>query len=205
LSWYLQFFRDTPRRAIRKHLRCVKQYGELYRPIVRGEATASYAALDVDVIEDIVALNPDVKVIVMIRNPVDRAWSEAKNNLLKHTGRSFAEVSEDEFKRFFDLDYQRRCAQYVQNIDNWNSCLKDGNLYVGLFDDVKVRPEGLLADVMSFLGIRSECKYIDGRFVRRQVNPTDNTRIPDSLRSHLQALLEPDLTNLEQRYGLTWL
>jgi hypothetical protein len=35
-----------------------------------------------DSINNVVKLNPDIKVIVMARNPVKRAWAHAKKDLL---------------------------------------------------------------------------------------------------------------------------
>ncbi len=54
----------------------------MYRPLVRGEATASYATLRGDVIRQIMLLNPGVKAILMVRDPVDRVWSHARKELM---------------------------------------------------------------------------------------------------------------------------
>lgn len=203
LSWYLRFFHDPLWRAAAKTGLCLWRYGELYRPLVRGEATATYAALDRDVIEDITALNPDVRVILMIRNPIDRAWSHAKKDLVRNRGRRLEDVGEGEFVEFFTSEYQRRCARYVENHDNWAALLKPGHLLVGLFDDIARRPAQLLLEVMSFLGVRSERRYI-ARDVAEAVNPTGASEIPDRYRRFLQELLAPDLEALKQRFALEW-
>src|SRR5512143_2401645 len=119
LAWYLRFFRDPLWRRAAKTALCLWKHREWYRPIVRGEATASYAALDADVIADIAALNPDVKAILMIRNPIERAWSHAKKDLVRNRQRRFEDVSEQEFRAFFRDAYQLRCAQYVAQHDRW--------------------------------------------------------------------------------------
>ena len=46
--------------------------------VLRGEATSSYAAIDVDLIDTIARLNPRLKAIMLVRDPVDRAWSQFK-------------------------------------------------------------------------------------------------------------------------------
>ncbi len=53
LAWYLRFFRDPPWRWAAKTALALWRYRELYRPLVRGEATASYAAMERDVIAEI--------------------------------------------------------------------------------------------------------------------------------------------------------
>src|SRR4029077_15793488 len=102
---------------------CAWKHRRLYRPRVRGEATASYAALDPDVIADITALNPALKAVLMIRNPIDRAWSHAKKDLLRNRKRRFDDVSEAEFRAFFSDPYQLRCARYAEQCDRWSAHL----------------------------------------------------------------------------------
>ena len=87
LGWYLSFFRDPLWRRAAKTAIALWKYRAFYHPRVRGEATASYAAMDRDVIAEIAALNPDIRVILMIRNPIDRAWSHARKDLVRNTGR----------------------------------------------------------------------------------------------------------------------
>jgi len=112
------------------------------------------AALDADVIADITALNPALKAILMIRNPIDRAWSHAKKDLIRNRKRRFEEVSEAEFRAFFSDPYQLRCARYAEQCDRWSAHLQSGHLFVGVFDDIATRPEALLLDVMRFLASR---------------------------------------------------
>jgi len=203
LGWYLQFFRDPAWRWLAKTALCLRQNLALYRPRIRGEATASYAAIDADVIAEIAALKPDIKVILMIRNPIDRVWSHAKKDLARNRGRKMSDVTDEEFRSFFTDPYQRRCAQYVQNCDNWASHLKPGHLLVCLFDDVATRPEELLLDVMSFLGVDADRRYVP-KEVRESVNPTESSKIPERHRAFLEDLLRPDIEALQQRFGLSW-
>jgi len=203
LSWYLQFFHEPLWRAALHQAMSLRQFGAIYRPKVRGEATASYAVLDRDVIEEIVALKPDLKVILMIREPISRAWSHAKKDLVRNKGRQFADVSPQEFERFFADPYQRRCAGYVEQIDNWSSCLRPGHLLIGLFDDVDAQPEALLLDVMRFLGVRSQRRYVP-REVREPVNPTHERPIPAEYRRLLETLLRDEIARLRDDLGLSW-
>src|SRR5262249_1211051 len=140
LEWYLRVFHEPVHRMALRNAISLWRYSRLYRPKVRGEATASYAALDRDVIQDIAALRPEIKIILMIRDPVERAWSHAKKDLARNKGRQLGDVSEQEFERFFTDPYQRQCAHYAENIDNWSAYLRPGHLLIGLFDDIDARP-----------------------------------------------------------------
>lgn len=203
LSWYLAFFRDPAWRAALKTAVCLWRHRELYRPSVRGEATASYAALDRDVIDEIAALRPGIRVILMIRNPIDRAWSHAKKDLVRNRGRRFEDVSAEEFTRFFTSEYQQRCARYAENHDNWVAALGRENVFVGRFDDIARRPQELLRDVMTFLGVRNDRRYIPAG-VSEPVNPTASSRIPEQHRRYLEDLLAPAMARAEERFGIRW-
>ena len=203
LSWYLRYFRDPLWRRAAKAGLCYWRHRQPYAPRVRGEATASYAALDSDVIADIVALNPDLKAILMIRNPIDRAWSHAKKDLLRSSNRRVADVPEEEFRSFLTDPYQLLCARYAVQYDQWSALLRPGHLFVGYFDDLATRPEELLLDVMRFLDVGAHPRYID-RSVRSPVNPTDSSKIPEQYRKLLLELLKDDLEVLKARFGLSW-
>jgi hypothetical protein len=203
LGFYLRFFRDPLWRRAVKTGRALWKYGELYRPLVRGEATASYAALEPDIIAEIAALNPQLKAILMIRNPIDRAWSHAKKDLLRNRNRPLEDVSEAEFRAFFTDDYQLRCAHYVDQYDQWAAYLRPDHVLVGAFDDIANRPEAFLLDVMRFLGVRAEQKYLDPS-LREAVNPTGSERIPQQYRALLEELLSDDLRRLKERFGMSW-
>jgi len=203
LADYLLFFHEPLWRVLLRHGIGLWRYRELYHPTIRGEATASYAALERDVIHDIVTLKPDVKVILMIRNPIERAWSHAKKDLVRNRHQQFDAVPASEFERFFADPYQRQCARYGQNIDNWCAELRPDHLLVALFDDIDSRPEALLLAVMSFLGVCSDRRYISAA-VRERVNPTGTSKIPEQHRRFLEELLHDDIGDLRERFGLSW-
>ena len=203
LSSYLRYFRDPLWRWAAKTAICLRRHGELYRPIVRGEATASYAAMAPAVIDDIVALKPDIRAILMIRHPIERAWSHAKKDLVRNRKRQFEDVAADEFRSFFADPYQRRCAQYADLADTWSARLRPGHLFVGVFDQIATRPEDMLLDVMRFLGVRADRRYIDPD-AKNPVNPTAATRIPAEHRQFLEELFGADIARARERFGVTW-
>jgi len=203
LSRYLRYFRDPLWRRVAKIALCLRRTGEWYHPIIRGEATASYAAISPAVIDDIVALKPDIKALLMIRHPIERAWSHAKKDLVRNRHRAFEEVGADEFRAFFTDPYQRRCAQYVQLAEAWSARLQAGNLFVGVFDEIATRPQELLLDVMRFLGVRADLKYVDPD-ADNPVNPTAKTRIPPEHQAFLEGLLADDLRAARERFGVDW-
>lgn len=203
LSWYLHFFQEPLWLRGLKMGRSLWKYREPYAPWVRGEATASYAVLDGDVIADIAVLNPGLKAVLMVRNPVERAWSHAKKDLVRNRSRRLDDVSEAEFHAFFTDPYQLRCARYTDQFDRWSAHLRPGNVFVGAFDDIARRPAELLLEVMRFLGVRADRRYLDGS-VYEPVNPTGAIGIPERYRVLLADLFKDELINLRERFGWSW-
>lgn len=203
LDWYLPFFDHTKRVHKDREKEAQERYGESFRPKMFGEATATYATLHPEVIEDILLINPDIKIILMVRDPVKRAWSHAKKDLMRYSERKFEDVPEEEFVNFFKTDYQMECANYSGHIQKWRSFLKPENFYVGFHDDVSNKPEEMLLEVFSFLGVSPDAKYISDS-VRKRVNPTDKTSIPGHYKRLLEDLFKEEKVRLLEVQGRTW-
>ena len=201
LDWYLSFFREPTSTAARERMACLFRYGEPYRPIVRGEATASYATLARKIIREISLLNPRLRIIMMIRNPVERAWSHAKMYFVQERKRRLEAVSDKEFAAFFSRRDQLRCAQYIRNMDRWLSCIDKESLFVGWFDDLERQPRKLLLDVMSLLGVKSDKKYIDLEAMKNIKAPVG---LPRKYRNMIESLVRDDIRAVEERFGLSW-
>ena len=202
LGWYLQFFRDPPWLWAAKTAACLAMYGRRYRPLIRGESTASYASLDADVIDDIVRLNPDLKVIMMLRNPVDRAWSDAKYHFEQRLP-TIRDVPFSELREFYTNPYQLSCGRYSRNVANWSARLRPGHFFAGRFDDIAMHPERMLRDVMRFLGVSEGQRYVN-RTARSAVNATSTQRIEPDSRAFLETLFRDELVWLDERMGFKW-
>jgi hypothetical protein len=107
----------------------------------RGEITPDYATLDETQISAVVKVNPDIKVIYLLRNPVDREWSAAQMAI--RSGRRDADSV---------LKGRHLQSKYHQNLTRWRRELKPGNLYVGFYEDLEERPTELVRDILTFIG-----------------------------------------------------
>jgi hypothetical protein len=196
LEDYLEAMADTPRSTLKKNYDSLRKMGRLYHPRLRGEATASYAALSKEIIGEIATLNPEIKAILMIRDPIDRAWSHARKDLL--TAEQPADVLDpDALARLLFKDDQRGLALYRNLIENWRSQLQPGHLFVGVFDSIASEPERLLAALHGFLGVTSGKHYF-GRFLRHRINPAPPAAIPPAIGRLLGELLR----NETEEYGV---
>ena len=190
LEDYLGAMKDTPKSKLKKSYDSLRKSGRLYRPEVRGEATASYATLPGDVIREIILLNPEVKVILMVRDPVERAWSHARKDLTLD-GRAPREIDPESLSRLLIQDKQRGLALYRTLIANWREHLKEGHLFVGAFDCIASKPIRLLSAIHEFLDVATGPRYF-GRHLHDRINPAPSGEIPPAARELLRDLLEQE-------------
>jgi hypothetical protein len=203
LSWYLNFFQPGDEYLAKRDEECRKWFGEPYEIAVRGEATATYAAgLDPEVVEEMLLLRPDLRVIVMVRDPIQRAWSHAKKDLSKDIGVPLASVSEEQFRSFLASEYQLKCGSYTAIIAGWRALLRPDHLFVGRYDDLIGDPTGLLDRIFTFLGLRVDPRYVS-EVARWRINPTEDSAIPPNLRRELERLYADELDRLAG-LGMVW-
>jgi len=141
-----------------------------------GELSHDYFLFE-EVADKIKALNPDVKLLVSLREPVDKMLSNyhyAKRTYLKE------EVSFEDFffhhERYQKNHYQnmhKETANYYQNLRPFYERFPKENILVVFFDDLKTQPEKFIQSIYQFL-------EIDEAFVpsvlHTKVNPQQKAR-----------------------------
>ena len=190
LEDYLAAMGDTPKSQLKKSYDSLRKSGRLYRPLARGEATASYANLPGDVIREIALLNPEVKAILMVRDPIDRTWSHARKDLTRD-GSVPREIDPEALSRLL-VDHKRRgLGLYGTLIANWREHLRTGHLFVGAFDCIASEPERLLSAIHDFLDVATGPRYF-GRHLRDRINAAPSGEIPPPAKQLLGDLLEEE-------------
>lgn len=170
---------------------------------VSGEITPAYSILPLHRIRVIHALRPDLKLIFLMRNPIERAWSQARMNLVKLTDREYEDVSEEEFLEHFtqprSISSIKR-GDYLQILDNWLAVFPEEQLHVDFFERIADDPQGLLEDVFSFLDVSTDVDW--EKFPYNEVIFSGPDReIPPHFRSFLEDLFAEDMRRLHDRFG----
>lgn len=182
LAWYLQMYVPAPPKSLREKISRLFVSDD---HVCRGEATATYAVgVEESVIQDIVAVKPDLKVILMFRDPIQRAWSHAKKDLLnvdswedyfrkegRRTYKKPEEVSDEKFLELMNSEYHVACGRMAGLYEKWNRYFPADQIFIGAFDDVHEQPANLLRRVMQFL-TGSDAVQLDDEF-KAVVSSTD--------------------------------
>jgi len=185
LESYLDSFTDTLGERILKNYHALRRCGCFYSPRILGESTASYCVLAPEVLEDIRILNPSLKIVMLLRDPVARAWSHANKDLVRDTGKT---ATENQYLEFFSRPEQLARADYSAILERWKAILKPGHLLLAPSTRIESDPSGLVTEVLRFLG--ASCpRPASARHLASRQNPTGGEAIPVNLKKSLEEIL----------------
>ncbi len=121
----------------------------------RGDVTPTYSAMFPYEIELVSNLLPDLKIIYIIRNPVDRLISSITR------GWTYSYVDKAAFKktnifallRYVDTSLSYRLTDYSSAYKNWNRFFDADQILVRKYDDLTSNPKMLINDVLRFIDV----------------------------------------------------
>lgn len=125
---------------------------------VKGDITPEYYGLPIEKIRFIKTIMPNVKLILFLRNPIDRGWSHAVMNFSLRN-KKIQEVTESEVVSEFKKQPLFRLGGYTGILDAWYSVFPASQMYVGLYENIKVRPMKLLQEVFMHIGVSSNVDW----------------------------------------------
>lgn len=166
------------------------------------DITPTYCRVSMSRIALIKARLPGVKIILFIRNPIDRAWSGAGYFLDKDYGRTLTEISSEELKDWlFDaerLDY----GNYLDMIPAWDAHFTENTTIKYVFyDDIVSRPRDVLIDLCRFLDIDPALLPSALDDSQRINSSYRKFSIPEVVKSQLMEIYRPQIDYLERRFA----
>nr|WP_263841261.1 sulfotransferase domain-containing protein [Salinibacter sp.] len=107
-------------------------------------------------------LFPHLKIILLVRHPVERMWSALRRHWTYSYLDDVAEIGKDESSM---LDYaDQRLADafgdYRTIYENWSSVFDDEKILLLRFDQIKTEPDRTVAQVLEFLGVDPDLDWI---------------------------------------------
>jgi hypothetical protein len=167
---------------------------------LKGEITPGYGILPRRRIAFIHTIMPELKLLFLMRDPVDRAWSHALMVLAKRRGLQPDEVKADELLTHFRRRASRNRGDYLQCIDRWLEHYDDDRLFVGLFDDILERPRELLVNVFRHLGVSTDVDWSQFPFDQQFFSASGGSP-PDHLKAALREIYRDEIERLVARFG----
>jgi Sulfotransferase family len=124
---------------------------------VTGEITPAYSLLDAQTVARVRQLLPDAKILFLMRNPVERAWSHALMEVGRPGARS--DRRSDDLLRHFESEGSRLRTDYARTLDIWSAEYGQERVFAGFLEDVHFHPERLLRAVCTFLTIEEPASW----------------------------------------------
>lgn len=165
---------------------------------VAGEITPAYSILEEEEIESLGALNPDLKIIIILRNLIDRHWSHVCADVQYGITSTDLRDVDDIIEACRQPGVVVR-SQYESTINRYLKLLGQGKILVTYFDAIATRPQELLSAVAEFVGVQNR----DFEFVHRTrvYNKTETAVLPDAVRQHLNETFVEQARLLSERLG----
>ncbi|MDO5509501.1 MAG: sulfotransferase domain-containing protein [Weeksellaceae bacterium] len=162
---------------------------------IKGEITPSYSMLERHDIEKMYAVAPQAKLILMLRNPVDRAWSHYRF----HKGKGQYAMQHEEIMAFMKNDAQRRRSDFRTVIENYYSVYPANQILIGFYDAIKHQPKALLTEIVQFLG--GDPKEIEAYCtLERKINVSKAVACPVEVRKELVDMYSDAVRDLAENF-----
>ena len=165
---------------------------------IQGEITPAYSILSIEEIKRLKKVANPEKILFIIRNPIDRAWSHYqylvqrgkeidKKNLIK------------EIKSFMLSDEQRERSNYIQIINKYRTFFKDEDIYILFYDSILNEPEALIKNILTVFGLKKNnlrnCNF------RHVNNSSKKLTIPNEISKLVNELYKKDISVLSEKIG----
>lgn len=166
---------------------------------IRGEVCPGYARVEADRVAEIARLMPRAKIIYLLRNPVERAWSSLSMHFRKGGDQLIDVVSAEEVLRRFESPKTRKHARYAANLESWQRSFPKDQLRVGFFEDLQSDPRAFLRSMLEFLGVRSDDAVLPEDVASRR-NPGRAEVMPEPVARALARVVLPEAEAMHAQF-----
>lgn len=179
-------------------------YGRIFamapKDSICGEVTPNYALLPDELIRHMLSLQPDIRVIFILRDPIDRVWS----HLRMREKRRGLDV-EQHLKDITEKEDMVVLSDYVPTITRYRRHVGPDRFLTLYFDTIVEQPLELLRDTCGFLDLDHTKTQFAG--AESPVHAGEERPLPPVLYDKLRERLEPvyrRLLSLDNPVANSW-
>ena len=147
IAWYLRYL-------LRKQND--SWYASLFLPEpgqIAGDISPGYGPLKLAIVEHIYKLMPKLKIIYLLRNPIDRSWSHLCMHFNNWDPKVLESSDKKKIKTFINRRRNIRYSQYSKTLQIWEKIYPKEQIFIGFYEQLKEAPSQLLADILNFLEV----------------------------------------------------
>jgi len=159
-----------------------------------GEICPCYMSMPTRGVRHVMSINPLMRVLVLVRDPVDRVWSHMR----MHT--KIGALN-------FDLNHilsgnvpmgsYMQYTDYANSIRRWESMTCEGRFRAIVYDRIGNEPRSVLEEILEFIGAQ---KTITKKDLSKNVFSGDKVSLPPELRAKLFRDLQPQYDFLHSMF-----
>ena len=165
---------------------------------IKGDITPTYGRASSENISKLVEKIPDIKIIYILRNPVERAWSGASYFMHRWHGSSM-DLSSSNAAGIIEwvLEPERLDhGFYTKHIDQWEKHIDKKNILYVFYDDIQQAPGKVLQNICEFIGIdknalkdnESNSKVVNSAYPKYKITKDMWCALYDVYRDEIEAL-----------------
>lgn len=167
---------------------------------LKGEITPSYSVLTKADIQKMYQISPNARLVLMLRNPVSRAWSHYRHTKKTIPNFDFSKVTNQDLIDFIESDAQTMRSDYLRAIDNYSSVFPKEQIMIGFFDAIIDNPQQLLQETIDFLGGPPNEEILKTN-TKKIVNKSIEIKCPPEIKEYLKDKYKDQMLTLANRYG----
>ena len=137
----------------------LENYARLFEPkgpLLSGDISPTYSMLNDEIIERVVSHFPNLKVIFLARDPVDRAWSQLSMGVRLGMISPFDETDSGEVIRNLLNPGVLSLSHPSKIVARWKLYVHPDRFRIYFFDDLERNPAELRCSILHFLGCDPE-------------------------------------------------
>jgi hypothetical protein len=174
-----------------RYERGIEWYGSLFADNgdkKHGEITPAYAHLTLDRIREIRHFNPLLRIVYILRNPIERAWSSALM-ALERSEMTLEEASDQWFIDHFRSAGSVARGDYESCIKRWSLVFDRGQILIERYESIYESPRELLKRCSEHIGV-------DGDMFDRMTGDVSSARVFQGPKHEIRPSLRPILADL---------
>lgn len=168
---------------------------------LRGEITPAYGVLSPSRIKFISQINPQLKLILLLRNPIDRAWSHVR--YMQNRKNPTQDQNHFKAKDIREMISHPRFlirSDYPNMIQNWTKYFPKDQLFIGYYYNLQNRPRTLLRKIFSFLDLSPPSSFKNFPS-NTKFNSSQSLSMPTWLHKKFTRQFTPQIHHLHQLLG----
>ena len=120
---------------------------------ITGEATPAYANLSLEMWTHVRAAFPEIKLIFIMRDPVERVWSNLVRKEVRNKGCHISVLTDQKIRAALENKLYYVNSTYSETIETIESVFDQGSILYLFYDELKENPGSLYDRLCAFLEV----------------------------------------------------